>query len=361
MDRSKRARIGFIGAGWWATSNHMPVLASREDVELSGVCRLGAKELDRVKKHFGFSYGTESFRDLITNCELDGIIISSPHPLHYEHAKLALEAGIPVMCEKPLATRADHARELVAIAQKNKLPLLVPYGWHHKSFIKKAKKILDERGVGKIEFVMCHMASPIRDLLAGIETNSVDISKKSGQNSSGLFGPTAATWADPQISGGGYAHAQISHSSGLLFWLTDLQAESVFAEMSAPGSKVDLYDALTVRFRSGAIGTISGAGNVPKDKRFQVDLRIFGSEGMILIDCERARMCLNRHDGKDVNLDVSEDAGSYECDGPPNNFVDLILGKTEVNLTPGESAMRGVEMIDAAYRSSKSGKSELVC
>ena len=38
---TKKVRLGFIGAGWWATSNHMPLLAARDDVELAGVCRLG--------------------------------------------------------------------------------------------------------------------------------------------------------------------------------------------------------------------------------------------------------------------------------------------------------------------------------
>ena len=130
--------------------------------------------------------------------------------------------------------------------------------------------------------------------------------------------------------------------------------------MSAPGSKVELYDALTVRFANGAIGTVSGAGNVPTDQTFQVDLRIFGPEGMLLIDCERARMQLRRHDGQHVVENVTDDAGAYECDGPPNNVADLVLGKTEVNWTPGEAAMRGVEMLDAAYRSAVSGIEEQV-
>ena len=52
---------------------------------------------------------------------------------------------------------------------------------------------------------------------------------------------------------------------------------------------MDLYDALAVRFEGGAIGTVSGAGRVPEDRPFQVDLRIFGTEGMLLLDCERAR------------------------------------------------------------------------
>ncbi len=46
----KKARIGFIGAGWWATSNHMPGLAARQDVELVGVCRLGQAELRQVQE-----------------------------------------------------------------------------------------------------------------------------------------------------------------------------------------------------------------------------------------------------------------------------------------------------------------------
>ena len=59
---------------------------------------------------------------------------------------------------------------------------------------------------------------------------------------------------------------------------------------------------------------------------------------MLLVDCERTRMHLRRHDGQHVVEEVAEDAGAYECNGPPNNFADLILGKTDVNWTPGEAA-----------------------
>src|SRR5262245_46478764 len=58
---SAKARIGCIGAGWWATSNHIPLLAARDDVELTGVCRLGQAELDRVRKQFGFRFATEDY------------------------------------------------------------------------------------------------------------------------------------------------------------------------------------------------------------------------------------------------------------------------------------------------------------
>ncbi len=353
----KTARLAFIGAGWWATSNHMPLLKKREDVELVGVCRLGSEALLQVQERFGFKYATEDYQQLLDTCELDGVVVASPHTLHFEHASAALKRGLHVMCEKPLTTQADQARELVRLADINGVHLIVPYGWHYKSFVQQAKHFMDAGAIGRVEYVLCHMASPIRSLLSGEQIN---VDEVSGQSEPSLFQPDASTWADPQIAGGGYGHAQISHAAGLMFWLTGLQAQSVHAFMSGPGAEVELYDAASVRFASGAIGTVSGAGNVPTDQGFQVDVRVFGSEGMLLLDCERARLEVRRHDGQHQVVDVDPGAGAYTCDGPPNNFVDLVRGVTPDNWAPGTAAMRSVELLDAAYRSARSGQSEMV-
>ena len=164
---TQKARIGFIGAGWWATSNHMPLLSRRSDVEMTAVCRLGQKELAQVKERFGFSYASEDYRALLEEVELDAVVVASPHTLHYEHASAALKKGLHVLCEKPMTTRAAHARELVQLARENEVHLLVPYGWHYKPFIQKAKELVDSGAIGHIEFALCHMASPIRALLQG--------------------------------------------------------------------------------------------------------------------------------------------------------------------------------------------------
>ncbi len=359
MTAHSKARLGFIGAGWWATANHMPLLAKRSDVELTAVCRLGAAELEQVQKEFGFRYATENAEELVQFPDLDGVIVSSPHTLHYEHARLALDKGLHVMCEKPMCIKGDHARELVRLATEKGLHLLVPYGWHYKPFFHQAKRWLDEGKVGAIQFVLCHMASPIRDLLQGKRFLAEE---SSGQAGGIMFEPDPKTWADPKVAGGGYGYAQISHSTGMLFWLTNLMPERVYALMSAPNAEVDVYDAITVRFEGGAIGTISGAGTIPSSGNplYQVDIRIFGSEGLLMLDCERARLHLRRHDGYEEKLDLAKDAGVYSCDGPPHNFVDLILGKTSENFAPGEAGMRSILLLDAAYRSAISGKSETV-
>lgn len=352
-----KARIGFIGAGWWATANHMPLLASRTDVELTAVCRLGADELERVRQAFGFRYATEDYRAMLDTVELDAVVIATPHSRHYEPARAALERGLHVMCEKPFCLRAEEARDLVALARERGRHLLVPYGWHYKPFIQQAKGWMDAGLVGEVEHVLCHMASPIRRMLRGQRwLHEIP----GGQAGEMLFEPDPATWSDPEVAGGGYGHAQLSHATGLLFWLTGLRAREVYALMTAPESRVELYDALAVRFASGAIGTVSGAGSVPEDRPFQVDLRIFGSEGMLLLDCERARAEVRRHDGRSETIALEPDAGGYECNGPPNNFIDLVLGKSDINWAPADAAMRSVELLDAAYRSARSGQPETV-
>jgi predicted dehydrogenase len=355
---TKKVRLGFIGAGWWATANYMPLLAARDDVELVAVCRLGADELRRVKEHFGFAFATESAEELVRHPGLDGVIVTSPHTLHAEHARLALNQGLHVMCDKPMCTRGDDARELVRLAKEKGVHLLVPYGWHYKPFVQAAKMWLDQGRIGQVQYALCHMASPIRDLLQG---KKFLVEDNSGQAGGVLFEPDPRTWADPLIAGGGYGHAQLSHSTGMLCHLTGLVPSSVYALMSAPSAKVDLYDAISVKFEGGAIGTVSGAGTAPPVgiSSYQVDLRLFGSEGMLLLDCERARLELRQHDGSSDRVELRPDAGAYSCEGPPANFVELILGKTKINHSPGEAAMRSVTLLDAAYRSAVSGQVEI--
>jgi len=201
--------------------------------------------------------------------------------------------------------------------------------------------------------VLCHMASPIRGLLDG--TNVRDV-----VGDEGLFEPDSRTWADPEVAGGGYGHSQLTHATGLLFFLTPLRAVTVYAQLSAPDSKVELYDAISVRFQNGAVGSVSGAGTVPRTSGFQLDLRIFGREGMLLLDVERERLEARRHDGEIVRLPLQPGDGAYSCDGPPNRFVDLIKGTTDRNNSPGEVAARSVELLDAAYRSAVSGRAERI-
>lgn len=165
----------------------------------------------------------------------------------------------------------------------------MPYGWHYKPFVQEAKRLMDEGTIGRVEYALCHMASPTKDFFSGGTTVP-------SQWTPTVAEPDPATWQTKE-HGGGYGHGQVTHASALLFWLTALRAREVSARTTSPGAPVDLYNAAAIVFEDGAIGALSGAGTLPNDDRFQVDLRLFGDEGVLLLDLERDRLDVRRHDG----------------------------------------------------------------
>ncbi|MDE2449298.1 MAG: Gfo/Idh/MocA family oxidoreductase, partial [Gammaproteobacteria bacterium] len=255
-----RVRVGCIGAGWWATVNHFPILAARDDVELVAICRPDRDLLLQVQKTFGFRYAFEDYRELLS-LDLDAVVITTPHHLHYEHAAQALNRPLHVLCEKPMTLQAREAWDLVAAVAQRNIHFLIPYGWHYKPFVTTAKQMLDDGGVGDIEFVQCHMASPTKAFFSG----RGGVPRETAPT---LVAPDPKTWQVPG-HGGGYAHGQLTHSTALMFWLTRLRATEVRAIATSPGSAVDMYDAATVTFANGAIGVVSGAATLPDNDKFQ--------------------------------------------------------------------------------------------
>jgi len=121
-----------------------------------------------------------------------------------------------------------------------------------------------------------------------------------------------------------------------------------------------MYDSIVVSFEEGAIGSLSGAATVPSGSCFQLDLRIFGSDGMLLFDVERERLEVHTHAGEHEIHPVAPGEGAYRCDEPPHQFVELILGLTQENNAPGSVGLKAVKVLDAAYRSAQSGREESI-
>ena len=344
-----RVRIGAVGAGWWATSNHFPLLAAREDVELVGVCGLGPG-LGDVRDRFGFGLATESVDELLDS-GLDAVVITTPHDLHFDVATRAHDRGLHVLCEKPMTLRADEAWSLADSVERAGTHFLVPYGWNYKPFTVEAKRILDAGLVGDIQFALCHMASPTRGLFGGDPTHMLERWDSETK-------PELSTWADPK-HGGGYAHGQVSHSSALFFWLTGMRAATVAGRVANAGSAVDLFDAAVIRFDNGALGSLSGAATLADGDKYQVDLRIFGTEGVIMIDVERERVSLSRYDGENITVNIPAGEGEYECLVPPVRFVELITGASTQNNSTVDVAARSVELIEGLLRSSAADGAEV--
>jgi predicted dehydrogenase len=348
-----KLRLGVIGAGSWTVASHLPNFAKRaDDVEFVGVCRKGTELLRKIKDDYGFQVASEDYHDVI-DAGMDICLVASPHGLHHEHAKAALEAGAHVLCEKPFTVKPEDAWELVELADRNGRHLLISYGWNYLPWSREAKRLMDEHGIGEIEESSLQMASVTRELLANLGAYPQSAPESISEQ---------ATWTDPQ-NGGGYGQAQLSHALGMSLWLTGLRGESVFALMkSVLDAPVEHHDAVVIRYENGSIGTMAGGSNHvgALNNRHELEFRAIGSDGEFAIDLHRDYLWLWRNDGFEAAPEVEAEGFLYNCDGPPNALVDLALGKDVENCSPGELGARAVEIIDAAYRSAASGQLEQV-
>ena len=341
----KKLRLAVIGAGSWTVASHLPNLLQRAgDVEFVGVCRKGPQLLERIKTDWGFRVASEDYREVLDS-GADIAVVASPSAAHYEHALAALNAGAHVLVEKPFTLSSAEAWHLVDVALAKKRHIVVSFGFNYRPLMVEATSLLREIGIGEIESQSIYMSSVTRDLLA----NRSAYPKASADTM-----PDSQTWTDPVLSGGGYAQAQLSHALGVALSLSGLVGEEVFAAMSAPhGESVEIYDAMTVRYRNGAIGVIGGASGHEGalDGRDQLQVRLIGSEGQAEVRFEDDRVSLYHRDRGNVERVLPPGSGTYDCDGPLHALVDLALGKDVENRSPGELGARTVEILEAAYHS----------
>ncbi len=117
-------RVGMVGAGWIA-ADHAAVLAERDDVELVAVCDLDRSRAERLAPH-----AYERWQDLLDEERLDALWVCTPPLAHREPTVAALERGIHVYLEKPIARRLDDAAAIVAAAEAFAAVCAVGYQWH---------------------------------------------------------------------------------------------------------------------------------------------------------------------------------------------------------------------------------------
>ncbi len=350
-----KLRLGVIGAGSWTVSSHLPnLLRHRDEVEFVIVNRRNPELLGKIQKNFGFAKASTDWRDVIAE-KPDIVVVGSPPGYHWEQSKAALEAGAQVMCEKPFTIDPDHAWDLDETAKRTGRSLILSYGWNYRPMVIQAHRMLHEDGgIGDIEHVALHMDSVTRELLS--ETGAYP-------QSAPEYVPQADTWSRPETSGGGYGQAQLTHLLGVSLWLTGLRGQDVFAFMSAPlDARVELHDAVSIRYTNGAIGTMSGAsGHLgAANNRHAVEVRIVGSKGMFHLDLRENTLWRYRSPEDDVRVPLEADAGLYDCIGPIDALVEAGAGRPFDNNSPAELGARTVEILEAAYRSSTSGAAERV-
>src|SRR5262252_6542005 len=118
-------RFGVIGAGWFASRRHLPDIVNNPHAVLASLCRRDAESLAKLAAHFKPQETFTDWRAMLDASRLDAVLIATPHNLHFETARAALEQGLHVLLEKPMTVRSEDARTLCAIARERGLTLAV--------------------------------------------------------------------------------------------------------------------------------------------------------------------------------------------------------------------------------------------
>ena len=147
-----RVGIGIVGARF-AAELHAISYSRCPDAELIAVCSNQPEESEAFAPRFGISKTYVDYQEMMSDPEIDLVSICVPNFLHYAVAMAACDAGKHVVCEKPLATTIEHAREMVEAFEKKGLKLMYAEDWNFAPSLVRAKQIVDEGAIGRILYI----------------------------------------------------------------------------------------------------------------------------------------------------------------------------------------------------------------
>ena len=141
-------RIGVIGYGYWGP-NIVRNFHTHDSSEVVLVCDKNPKTQERLRKaHPGMDFTTDE-NDVLKSPKIDLIAVVTPVWTHYELAKKALENGKHVFVEKPFTCSVAQAEELIELADRKKLKIMVDHTFLFTGAVKKIRQLIDEGRSGQ--------------------------------------------------------------------------------------------------------------------------------------------------------------------------------------------------------------------
>jgi predicted dehydrogenase len=122
--------VGVIGAGAIAQVAHLPALKRRDDVEIVGLCDIDVAKAQALAGRFRVGDVYDDIEDLLRYCRPDAVAVCTPNHLHEVHAISAIRAGVPVLCERPLALSAAGVDRVMREVERANVPVMV--GMNHR-------------------------------------------------------------------------------------------------------------------------------------------------------------------------------------------------------------------------------------
>jgi predicted dehydrogenase len=144
--------LGIIGCGYWGV-NYVRIFSELAQCQVKIVCDAKLDRLAVVKERYREISTTQDAQELLSDKNLDAIVIATPATMHFQLAKKALENGKHVLAEKPLTTDSSESAELIKVARENNRILMVGHTFLYNPGILKVKEIVKSPSFGKMYYL----------------------------------------------------------------------------------------------------------------------------------------------------------------------------------------------------------------
>jgi predicted dehydrogenase len=335
-----KLRMGIIGVGGIAQSRHIPAFLQLKDkVTITAVQDLNIDRAREVAAINGIENVCADYKEMFD--KVDAVTICTPNKFHAEIAIAALEAGVHVLCEKPMAITVDECEAMISAANQAGKVLSIAYHYRYRKEAQAAKRTMLEGAVGDPLVIRAHALRRRKVPGWGVFTNK-------------------------ELQGGGSLIDYGCHLLDLSLWLMgDIEPVTVMGKTYNRLSKMpnqvnewgsfdhetfDVDDHVTsyITFDNGAslMFECSWSANIKEDTE---NVSISGVDGGINVFPYEVYQAKN---GMLLNTTAHSIIGEANPGLPQaENFIDTCLGEAELVVKP-EEALKVTKIIEAIYQSS---------
>ena len=326
-----RVRIGLLSLAHLHADAYLELLAAMPSVELVGLWHEDAEAGRAAAAANGTAYFATEAALL---GRVDGVVVASVNSEHRRLTELAAGAGAHVLCEKPLATRVDDARAMVAACAAAGVRLMTAFPMRFSPVVRALEASV--RG-GTLGEVVC------------IE----------GVNTGGRPDVQRAWFVDPVLAGGGAVMDHVVHLADLYRWLLGSEVVEVYAVanriLGERFAGVETGALVSLRFANGVFATIDCSWSKPRSYPTWggLSMEIVGTEGVVTTDAFRQHLTVYGTAQAGISWPFwgSDPNGAMLAE-----FIAAIREDREPAV-PGLDGLRALEIVDAAYRSIATGES----
>ena len=146
---AEKVRIGIISTSWWAEMMLYPSLKSHANADVVAVCGRNQERAKEIAQNYDIPEVFSDYREMIDKGGLQAVVVASPDDLHYAMTMYALDAGLHILGEKPLALNAKHAQEMYEKAEAIGVKHMTHFTWRWLPIFQYLKKIVDDGYIGQ--------------------------------------------------------------------------------------------------------------------------------------------------------------------------------------------------------------------